>query len=45
MRRDKKNRDGKLTFVLMRGIGQAFTSSDVELDAVVETLRGAGASD
>ena len=29
MLRDKKMRDGKLTFVLARGIGQALTRSDV----------------
>ena len=29
MRRDKKVRDGALRFVLVRGIGQAFTSGDV----------------
>ena len=42
MRRDKKARDGQLTFVLVRGIGQAFTSSDVSADAVVELLRAEG---
>ena len=42
MRRDKKVRDGALTFVLARGIGQAFTASDVPLDAVVELLRDEG---
>ncbi len=29
MRRDKKVRDGALTFVLARGIGEAFTARDV----------------
>jgi shikimate kinase/3-dehydroquinate synthase len=43
MRRDKKNRDGKITFVLARGIGQAFTSSAVEPAAVEAVLRAAGA--
>ena len=34
MGHDKKVKNGKLTFVLVRGIGQAFTSSDVPLEAV-----------
>jgi shikimate kinase/3-dehydroquinate synthase len=42
MRRDKKARDGKLVFVLARGIGQAFTRSDVETEAVTELLRAEG---
>jgi shikimate kinase/3-dehydroquinate synthase len=42
MRRDKKTRDGALTFVLARGIGQAFTSRDVPTEAVVTLLRDAG---
>ena len=42
MRRDKKMRDGALHFVLARGIGQAFTSSDVPPDAVEELLREEG---
>ena len=42
MRRDKKTRDGKLTFVLARGIGQAFTSADVPPEAVMELLRDEG---
>jgi shikimate kinase/3-dehydroquinate synthase len=42
MRRDKKVRDGALTFVLARGIGQAFTSADVPVDAVVDLLRDEG---
>ncbi|MSP03600.1 MAG: 3-dehydroquinate synthase [Acetobacteraceae bacterium] len=42
MRRDKKVRDGALHFVLARGIGQAFTSSDVPPDAVEELLREEG---
>ncbi len=42
MRRDKKMHDGALRFVLVRGIGQAFTSSDVPAGAVVELLRAAG---
>ena len=42
MRRDKKVRDGALTFVLVRGIGQAFTARDVAEEAVLATLREAG---
>jgi shikimate kinase/3-dehydroquinate synthase len=42
MRRDKKVRDGALAFVLVRGIGQAFTARDVPADAVAELLRNEG---
>jgi shikimate kinase/3-dehydroquinate synthase len=42
MRRDKKVQDGALRFVLARGIGQAFTATDVPEDAVTELLRDAG---
>jgi shikimate kinase/3-dehydroquinate synthase len=42
MRRDKKMRDGHLHFVLARGIGAAFTSSDVPADAVTAVLRESG---
>ena len=42
MRRDKKIRDGALKFVLARGIGQAFTATDVPMDAVAELLRDEG---
>ena len=42
MRRDKKMRDGALHFVLVRGIGGAFTSKDVPEGAVVELLRAEG---
>ncbi|MDE2333440.1 MAG: 3-dehydroquinate synthase [Rhodospirillales bacterium] len=45
MARDKKVRDGKLAFVLVRGIGQAFTSSDVPPEAVLATLRESGCVD
>jgi 3-dehydroquinate synthetase len=38
MRRDKKVQDGALKFVLARGIGQAFTATDVPED------RGDGAA-
>ncbi len=42
MRRDKKWRDGRLAFVLVRGIGRAFTSREVPPDEVTATLREAG---
>lgn len=45
MRRDKKMRDGRLQFVLVRGIGQAFTSGEVEEAGVLELLREAGCTD
>ncbi len=34
MGQDKKVRDGRLTFILVRGIGQAFVSRDIERDQV-----------
>ncbi len=43
MRRDKKNRGGRMVFVLVKGIGAAFTSRDVELDRVTDVLVAAGA--
>ncbi|GAN78821.1 3-dehydroquinate synthase [Acidocella aminolytica] len=43
MKLDKKNRGGKLHFVLQRGIGRAFTSGDVPEDAVRATLLANGA--
>jgi shikimate kinase/3-dehydroquinate synthase len=42
MRSDKKMRDGRLAFILVRGIGAAFSSRDVPEEAVVATLRDAG---
>ena len=42
MKRDKKMRDGRLRFVLLRGVGDAFTSGDVPEDAVVGLLRDEG---
>jgi len=42
MARDKKVQDGRLSFVLMRGIGKAFTSRDVEMDTVRDVLVQAG---
>ena len=44
MRHDKKVRDGRLTFVLARGIGQAFLAADVPLDAVRGLLETAAAA-
>jgi 3-dehydroquinate synthase len=34
MRQDKKIRDGRLTLILVRGIGSAFVSRDISADAV-----------
>lgn len=44
MKLDKKNRGGKLHFVLMHGIGEAFTSADVAEEAVLTSLRANGAT-
>ena len=38
MTHDKKVRDGRATFVLVRGIGNAFITSDVPLDSVRRVL-------
>ena len=38
MAHDKKVKDGKLVFVLVRGIGEAFVTSDVPVEAVREVL-------
>lgn len=38
MAHDKKVSDGKLTFILLRGLGQAFVTRDVPLDAVKTVL-------
>jgi 3-dehydroquinate synthase len=38
MMHDKKAKGGKLTFVLVRGLGHAFTASDVPVDAVRSVL-------
>ena len=40
MGHDKKVKDGKLTFILVRGLGRAFITSDVPLDAVKDVLSG-----
>ncbi|MDG6094527.1 3-dehydroquinate synthase [Acetobacter sp. AN02] len=45
MGRDKKMRDGKLAFILVRGIGEAFTCSDVPSEAVRELLHEEGCSE
>ncbi|WP_077396617.1 3-dehydroquinate synthase [Bombella intestini] len=42
MGRDKKLRDGKVTFVLLRGIGMAFTCRDVTMDDVRSLLLDEG---
>ena len=42
MRRDKKNRDGRLRFVLARGVGEAFTSEGVAESVVAEFLHAEG---
>ena len=41
MRRDKKAKDDKITFVLMRGIGEAFVTQDVPEDLVHEVVTDA----
>jgi 3-dehydroquinate synthase len=38
MMHDKKAKDGKLTFILVKGIGRAFVTSDVPMDAVQALL-------
>jgi len=40
MAHDKKAKDGKLTFVLVRAIGNAFVTSDVALGSVRKVLAG-----
>jgi len=42
MQRDKKMRDGKLAFVLVRGIGKAFTCRDVPIDTVRDLFADEG---
>jgi 3-dehydroquinate synthase len=41
MRKDKKTRDGRLVFVLARGIGKAFVERGVGEDEVLEVLASA----
>jgi 3-dehydroquinate synthase len=43
MRQDKKVRDGRLTFVLARRIGEAFLADDVPIEAVEAILGEAAA--
>jgi 3-dehydroquinate synthase len=38
MAHDKKASDGRLTFILVRGIGQAFITSDVPVETVTKVL-------
>jgi 3-dehydroquinate synthetase len=38
MRQDKKVRQGRLTLVLINGIGEAFTTRDVEPAQIVDFL-------
>lgn len=40
MKGDKKAKDGKMTFVLMKGIGRAFVANDVAEDKVRDFLQG-----
>jgi shikimate kinase/3-dehydroquinate synthase len=42
MQRDKKMRDGRLAFVLVRAVGEAFTSREVPPEAVHAVLSEAG---
>ena len=42
MGHDKKVEAGKIRFVLLRGIGEAFVSSAVPLDALIAVLEGEG---
>lgn len=42
MRKDKKARDGKMVFILARGVGQAFVARDVEEAAVRDLLLSEG---
>jgi 3-dehydroquinate synthase len=44
MARDKKVRDGKVTFILARGIGQAFQAPGIDLAAVEAVLEEAAAA-
>nr|WP_280845038.1 3-dehydroquinate synthase [Neoroseomonas nitratireducens] len=44
MAKDKKNRDGRMRFVLMRAPGDCFTSSEVPAEEVARLLRDEGAT-
>ena len=39
MHQDKKVKNGKLTFILARGIGKAFVAPDIEEPAVLAVLK------
>jgi len=39
MAHDKKVKDGKLTFILLKGLGRSFVTRDVPLDAVRDVLN------
>ena len=39
MKGDKKAKDGKMTFILARGIGKSFVANDVDEAKVTEFLR------
>ncbi|WP_026872669.1 3-dehydroquinate synthase [Inquilinus limosus] len=41
MTRDKKVRDGRMTFILVRGLGQAFVTSEVPAEPVAAVLADA----
>ena len=43
MAHDKKVRDGKVTFILARGIGQAFQAPGIDLAVVKAMLADAAA--
>jgi 3-dehydroquinate synthase len=43
MAQDKKAEGGRLTFILARGIGQAFTAKTVDAEAVTRFLVSEGA--
>ena len=41
MAKDKKAKNGRITFILARGIGRAFIAPDVEIGAVTAMLADA----
>jgi 3-dehydroquinate synthetase len=40
MSRDKKARGGRMTFILSRGIGQAFVARDIDMNDVTRFIKG-----
>ncbi|QDH17502.1 3-dehydroquinate synthase [Swingsia samuiensis] len=42
MQKDKKIHNGKITFILLQGIGKAFTSRDVSIESVEKLLLNEG---